>query len=99
MATPLEVCQSEQQEMKKDICELYERSIPTWARTLIVSGIVASFAVIGSFYLYATEHYATRDEVDGIERRIERLEQADGKRHRELLQAIDDLRNDVRDAK
>ena len=96
MSTPLDVCQETQEEIRRDVCQLYGMSIPTWVRTLIISGIVACFALVGSLYLYAAEHYATRDEVAGVERRIERLEQADGKRHRELLEAIEKLRDDVR---
>lgn len=60
-------CQQDRVDMKKDIDELFDRTIPRWLQIIILSLLIATigslYTLIGSEWTYAAETYATKEEV------------------------------------
>lgn len=46
-----------------NIQKLFDLSIPAWVRTLLVSAILALFALYGHRWVYAAGEFATKEEL------------------------------------
>lgn len=55
-------CRQDRERHDKEIHELYERSIPTWSRPLLIGSIAALFAFYGALWVYVTTNYETKED-------------------------------------
>ena len=53
-------------DIKDDIQRLFDVSLPSWVRTLLIASIVSLFVMYGSLWVYAGNTYATKKEISDL---------------------------------
>ena len=53
-------------DIKDDVQRLFDISLPSWVRTLLIAAIASLFVMYGSLWVYAGNTFATKKEISDL---------------------------------
>ncbi len=68
-------CDDRHEKLNVDIKDLYDRSLPTWVRAILISAVTALYLMLGGMYLYAATTFATKNEVQDLRAELQLMRQ------------------------
>lgn len=68
--------------------KLFGLSLPSWARTLLVGGIIALFVMYAGLWVYATDTFASKEDLECTQNKVDNVQKGIQKTLAEILHAV-----------
>lgn len=88
MSCPRE-CEEDREKMNTAIDKLYDMSIPSWVRGLLIGGIVGLFVLYGGLWIYTASTFATKTELKEVKNDVKEMRKEISKGFSQVLRKLE----------